>query len=152
MSPIIVVVLVVVVLAVYFMLRKARRKSVADSIPQVHYVDETLLDLVRTRQIRAATEYYQSHTGIGAEESEKAIRYLVMRPESLMLMVRLQDGSHAPLHMDDTMQNYLDTGRLQKAILHYMNATGADPREAQVAVYALATNPQMTFLSPKDSS
>jgi hypothetical protein len=153
MSPDNIVIILVVVVVVFIALRLLRssfRRSVADFTPHVTYVDETLLDLVRTRQMSAAATYYQKHAGSTPEEAEKTIEYLVRHPESLMLLVRLRDGALAPLYMDETLRGHLSGGRHMKAIAYYSDQTGADMREAQIAVYALAVNPDMTFKRPKD--
>lgn len=144
--------IVVVAIIGILILRSRFRSKVAENIPHVTYVDETLLDLVRTRQIGAATKYYQQHTGVTAEEAEKIVYYLIQRPESLMLMVRLQNHDHAPLYTDDTLLAYLKQGRVNKATLHYIEKTGADAVEAQIALNAIAVNPEMKFMPRRDAS
>lgn len=151
-TSIIMIAIIVVAIIGILILRRSLRRSVADFIPHVTYVDETLLDLVRTRQMRAATDYYQQHAGATPEDAQKAIEYLVRNPDSLMLMVRLQDGNQAPLFMDDTLLGYLEQGRIPKATLYYNQQTGADMRETQIAIFALAANPQMKFKAKKGTS
>lgn len=145
MTPTTITVIVIIAIIGIFILRIMRRRSLKNNIPAVSYVDETLLDLVRTKQLSAATEYYQQQSGASQDDAERAMRYLINRPESLMLMVRLRDGDHAPLYMDDTLMDYLKDGREMKAISYYAKMTNGDVREAQVAVGALYTNPNMTF-------
>jgi hypothetical protein len=141
----IIVAVVVVALIGLRILRRSYRRSVATSIPHVTYVDETLLDLVRTRQIRAAVDYYQKHAEAGPDDAEKVVEYLVGQPSSLMLLVRLRDGDVAPLYMDETLRKHLEKGRIWKAYLYYADKTGTDVQEAQIAVNALAVNPDMKF-------
>lgn len=127
----------------YLILRGSARRSRANYKPTLTYVDETLLDLVRTQQIRAATEYYQQHSGVSDKDAELIILYLVRRPEALLLLVRVLDGDHQPLYMDETLGGYLDQGRTLKAINYYCKQTGADIREAQTAVEALFVSPDL---------
>jgi hypothetical protein len=152
MSPAGVVAIIVLAIVAYFILRlrQSFRRSVAAFIPRVTYVDETLLDLVRTRQKRAAADYYQKHAFVSAEEAQKTVEYLVRQPEALMLLVRLQEGDHAPLYVDDELIRLLEQGRLNSALLHYIMKTGVDPAEAQIAVHAIAVNPQMQFKRSAD--
>ena len=149
MTPTIVAGIVIAAIVAIFILRTIRRSNLKNNIPSVTYVDETLLDLVRTKQISAATAYYQEKSGALQEDAERAIEYLVRRPESLMLMVRLRDNDHAPLFMDDTLMGYLKQGREMKAISYYAGKTNGDVREAQTAVGALYANPEMNFKSKK---
>lgn len=143
-TPIIVAIITVCIVAI-IVLRSQRRKSLAASVPRVTYVDETLLDLVRTRQISAATAHYQQHSGASARDAARAIEYLVRRPEALLLIVRVLDGETPSLYMDDTLKTILKQGRIMKAINYYSKQTGADLREAQIAVEALYVNPEMRF-------
>jgi hypothetical protein len=145
MSPTVAIAIVVVAVIGIIILRSARRRKMATYFPSVTYVDETLLDLVRTRQIGPATKYYQKHASTSAEEAEQVIEYLVRHPESLMLMVRLQGKDQTPLYMDDTLLELLKAGRDLKATTYYADKTSGDIREAQIAVGALITNPEMKF-------
>jgi hypothetical protein len=151
MSPQLAFGIVVVVMIMILILKRSFRSKVAESIPYVNYVDETLLDLVRTRQTSTATQYYQEHTGATSEEAEKIIYYLIQHPESLMLMVRLQGEGQEPLYSDATLLDYLEQGRVSKAVLYYADKTGAEPVEAQIAVGAIAINPEMKFLPRQDT-
>lgn len=126
-------------------LRSSFRRKRAESVPNIRYVDETLLDLVRTKQITGARDYYQKHSGVTTEDAERAIEYLIRRPESLMLLVRLHNNDHAPLYMDDKLMEILKTRNELKAIAYYADKTNGDMREAQVAVGALIVNPEMKF-------
>ncbi len=126
-------------------LRSSSRRKRAENIPSLTYVDETLLDLVRTKQIAAATDYYQKHSSASTEEADRVIRHLVVRPESLMLLVRLRNNEQAPLYMDDKLMELLKAGRELKAISYYSKQTDCDMREAQVAISALILNPEMKF-------
>lgn len=152
MSPSLAIGIIVVAIIGILILRRSFRSSVAGSIPHVTYVDETLLDLIRTQQFSTATRYYQDHARVTPQEAEKVITYLKGRSESLMLMVRLQGEDQPPLFTDDTLLDYVKQGRLNKAALYYADNTGADPREAQIAVNAIAVNPKMKFLPRTDTS
>jgi len=145
MSPTVAVAILVVAIIGIFILRSMRRRKGAENIPSVTYVDETLLDLVRTRQVGPATDYYQKHSGALKEDAEQAIEYLIRLPEALMLMVRLQGDDQPPLYMDDTLMELLKAGRDFKAINYYADKTSGDIREAQIAVGALLVNPEMKF-------
>lgn len=152
MSTPMVIGIVVVALIAILILRSRFRKQVAAHIPHVTYVDETLLDLIRTNQTSAAIRYYEENAAVTAGEAEKVVRYFLGRAESLMLLVRLQGQNQAPLFTDDTLLDFINQGRLNKAALYYVQQTGADPREAQVAINALAVNPDMAFLPRKNTS
>ncbi|MEL7432899.1 MAG: hypothetical protein AAFN11_03030 [Chloroflexota bacterium] len=149
-NVLIIVGIIAVAIPLWLILRSRFRKSMAESFPNVTYVDETFHDLIRTRQIRAARDYYQEHTRVSDEEADKVVEYLVVRPESLMLMVRLQDETIAPLFTDATLLQHIESGKIFKAIQYYSNQTGADLRETEVAVYAIAANPTMTFKRSKN--
>jgi hypothetical protein len=143
------IIAIVLVLAVvgFFILRTSMRRSQAENVPSLTYVDETLLDLVRTKQIAAAIDYYQKHSGASAEDADRAIQHFVPRPESLMLLVRLRNSEQAPLYMDNKLMELLQAGRQLKAVNYYLKATNCDIREAQIAVGALVANPEMKFKS-----
>jgi hypothetical protein len=102
--------------------------------------------------MRAAAEYYQQHSGASAEDAERAIEYLTLRPDALLLLVRLRDGDRAPLYMDDTLLGYLTAGRFLRAVNYYVKQTGAHLREAQTAVEALFVNPHMQFKNSKGNA
>ncbi len=145
MEPTTLAIIVIVAIVGIVILRSSFRRKRAESVPNIKYVDETMLDLVRTKQITAATDYYQKHSGVTTEDAERAIEYLIRRPESLMLLVRLRNSDHAPLYMDDKLMELLKARNELKAIAYYADKSNGDMREAQVAVGALIVNPEMKF-------
>jgi|GEM_PF-5801347 len=149
MTPTTAAIIVVLAIVGLFIVRTVSRSNSKKNIPSVTYVDETLLDLVRTKQISAATDYYQKQSGELREDAQRAIEYLVRQPDSLLLMVRLRDNEQAPLYMDDTLMGYLKEGRALKATSYYAKMTNGDVREAQIAVGALYANPEMIFKTVK---